>query len=90
MKIRNDMLCAILFSALASAPAYAASARTLANVNMRASPGTSYAVVNIVPRGARVKASYCISNGWCRVTWRGNRGWIAGRYLNVRNIKRRV
>jgi len=75
---------------LAAAPAHAAHARTTANVNMRASPGVSYPIVDVVPRGALVNARYCISNGWCRVTWRGNKGWINERYLRVRGLKRKV
>jgi uncharacterized protein YraI len=66
----------------------AETARTVANVNLRASPGVSFSIINIVPRGKLVNARYCISNGWCRVEWRGSKGWIKGRYLRA-NPKRR-
>lgn len=81
------LLCAIILTAV---PAQAEYARTISNVNMRTSPGISYSVVDIVPRGALVNARYCISNGWCRVTWRGNEGWINGRYLRIRTLKRKA
>ncbi|MDP1584528.1 MAG: SH3 domain-containing protein [Bradyrhizobium sp.] len=64
-------------------------ARTVANVNLRASPGASYSIINVVPRGKLVNARFCISNGWCRVEWRGSKGWINGRYLRTKNLKRR-
>ena len=67
--------CAIILTAV---PAQAEHARTIANVNMRVAPGVSYSVVDIVPGGALVNAHYCINNGWCRVTWRSNSGWING------------
>lgn len=67
----------------------AAAARTIANVNLRASPGVSYSILNVVPRGTLVNARYCISNGWCRVEWRGSKGWISGRYLRTKGLKRR-
>lgn len=75
---------------LSVGPVQAEKARAIATVNMRASPGASYAIVDVVPRGALVNARYCISNGWCRVNWRGNRGWINGRYLRTRLLKRKV
>jgi uncharacterized protein YraI len=81
------LLCAIIFTAV---PAHAEHARAISNANMRIAPGISYPVVDIVPRGALVNARYCISNGWCRVTWRGNRGWINGRYLRIRSLKRKA
>ncbi|WP_363318199.1 SH3 domain-containing protein [Bradyrhizobium sp.] len=57
---------------------------------MRASPGWSYPTVAVVPRGALVNARYCISNGWCRVEWRGQLGWINGKSLRTRHLKRKV
>ena len=76
--------------ALSAGPVQAEKARATATVNMRASPGKSFAIVDVVPRGTLVNARYCISNGWCRVNWRGNRGWIYGRYLRTRLLKRKV
>ncbi|NPU13142.1 SH3 domain-containing protein [Bradyrhizobium sp. 83012] len=67
----------------------ASPARVLNMAAMRASPGTSYAIVAVVPRGKIVNARYCISNGWCRVKWRGRLGWINGKLLRTRLIHRR-
>jgi uncharacterized protein YraI len=65
-------------------------ARTTVNVNLRASPGVSFSIVDIVPRGSLVNARYCISNGWCSVRWQGSKGWINGRYLRTRHLKRKA
>ena len=73
---------------LSAGQVQAEAVRTVANVNLRASPGVSFSIINIVPRGKLVNARYCISNGWCRVEWRGSKGWIKGRYLRA-NPKRR-
>ena len=89
MKTTIYIAAAVAFGLTAS-PVQAEKARALATVNMRASPGVSYSIVDVVPRGALVNARYCISNGWCRVKWRGNRGWINGRYLRTRLLKRKV
>ncbi len=71
-------------------PADAKSARTFGMSAMRASPGWTYEIIAVVPRGTLVNARYCISNGWCRVEWRGKRGWIEGKSLRTRDIKRRA
>ena len=82
------LACVLAFSLVESAEAR--SARLLAMSAMRASPGWSYPVVAIVPRGALVNARYCISNGWCRVRWRGKRGWIEWKSLRTQEIRRKV
>ena len=88
------MLCSILASAVAlcliAAPAAAEPARVLGVFGMRASPGWRHPTIAVVPRGALVNASYCISNGWCRVEWRGQLGWIPGKSLRIRDLKRKV
>ncbi len=88
----KNSLCMLAVAGLAivvATTAQAEPARVTANVNMRAAPGSSYAVIDIVPRKSIVNARYCIGNGWCRVEWRGNRGWIDKNYLRVRHLKRR-
>jgi uncharacterized protein YraI len=75
---------------VAAGTANAEPARARSNVNMRTAPGISFRVIQIVPKGKLVNARYCISNGWCRVEWRGHRGWIKGRYLRTRLIKRKA
>lgn len=71
-------------------PADAKSARVLGMSAMRASPGWSYPIVAVVPRGTLVNARNCISNGWCRVKWRGKSGWMEWKSLRIREIKRKV
>ena len=86
--------CSILASAVAlcliAAPAAAEPARVLGVFGMRASPGWRHPTIAVVPRGALVNASYCISNGWCRVEWRGQLGWSPGKSLRIRDLKRKV
>jgi uncharacterized protein YraI len=85
--------CFALASALALGivqPADAKSARVLGMSAMRTSPGWSYPIVAVVPRGKLVNARYCISNGWCRVKWRGKSGWIEWKSLRTHHIKRKV
>jgi len=71
-------------------PVQAEDARVNANVGMLASPVASSAIVNVVPHGALVNARYCLGNGWCRVTWRGQRGWINRHHLRMKLLKRKV
>jgi uncharacterized protein YraI len=86
--------CAAIASAMAFclfvASADAKPARLLGMAAMRVSPGESYPIVAVVPRGKIVNARYCISNGWCRVEWRGKLGWINGKSLRTRRLKRKV
>ena len=89
MKMAIVVLAALTLG-WSAGPVWAEKARTIATVNMRASPGASYSIIDVVPRGALINARYCISNGWCRVKWRGNRGWINGRYLRTQLLKRKV
>lgn len=87
------IVCCALVSALAFSivgPVEAKPARLPGMYAMRASPGWSYPVVAVVPRGALVNARYCISNGWCRVKWRGKLGWIERNSLRTREIERKV
>jgi len=71
------------------APAEAKPAKTLGMSAMRVSPGKSYPIVAVVPRGTVVNARYCISNGWCRVKWRGRLGWVDGKSLRTRHLTRK-
>ena len=57
-------------------------ANVTASVNLRTGPGTSYAVLGVVPAGAGVTVHSCNSGySWCDINHRGVRGYIAGRYL---------
>jgi uncharacterized protein YraI len=86
------VLVSVILLAIGLSPerAQARPARVAMSVNMRTSPGVSYSIVDIIPGGAIVNARYCISNGWCRVEWRGRRGWINRKYLMVRRLRLRA
>ena len=55
-------------------------------LNVRSGPSTSYEVIGTVHDGDRLTNYGCTSTGgtrWCQVqTPRGQRGWVAGRYLH--------
>jgi uncharacterized protein YraI len=75
-------------AALASNPAQAQSNAAVAvpsaNLNQRAGPGTQYPPLQVIPRGASVTLYGCISGlSWCEGSYRGLRGWLSARYLNI-------
>lgn len=55
---------------------------TTANVNMRKGPGTSYAKITTIPKGARVDV-YGSEDGWYKVIYDNQEGWVSGEYLNI-------
>ncbi len=66
---------------------YAAStaAETTANLNLRAGPATTYAVVAVIPVGSRVTLVDGVPReGWYRVAWGARVGWCSGTRLVVR------
>lgn len=60
--------------------ASAATAWTTGAVNFRDGPGTNYYKLGSVQRCTRVEAGEN-QNGWYRISWNGNWGWVSGRYL---------
>lgn len=54
-----------------------------ASTYLHAGPGQDFPVVAHIPPGADIKISGCTQGFiWCDVAWNGNRGWIAGRFLD--------
>lgn len=51
-----------------------------ADVNLRAGPGTTYTIRDVVPLGEAVKA-YETQNGWTRATYKDQDGYISEAYL---------
>lgn len=51
-----------------------------ADVNLRAGPGTTYTIRDVVPLGEAVKA-YETQNGWTRVIYKDQHGYISEAYL---------
>ncbi|WP_173006152.1 SH3 domain-containing protein [Labrenzia sp. THAF82] len=78
---------ALMLAALAGvAPAIAAtqSAVTVANLNMRAGPGTAFPVVHVLPVHAGVTIYGCnAGTSWCDVGFGRERGWVSASYLHV-------
>lgn len=63
------------------ASAWAATAYTTTNINVRSGPGTSYSAVDVLPAGARVEIDSC-RGSWCLVYNRGIEGWVSANYLD--------
>ena len=78
MPVRLLLSAAILLALAASAAAYPASVST--SVNLRAGPGVDQAVIAVLPKGSAVSVGACTA-GWCEVTHRSRRGYVAQRYL---------
>ncbi len=59
------------------------SAVTTTNLNLRAGPSTSDAVIVVMPAGATVEITGDPRNGFYPVTYRGQSGWAYGSYLTT-------
>jgi uncharacterized protein YraI len=84
LKSGGRMLGALLAAAGAvfAAPALAAPAETISDLNMRVGPGTRYPVIITIPRTGAVEVLGCIEAlDWCDVAWGSYRGWVSARYL---------
>jgi uncharacterized protein YraI len=81
-------LVALLFPAALLAPvmaqAQAPTAFTTTTVVLRAGPSVEYPHVAVVDGGAPVTLYGCLPGWrWCDVSFRNNRGWVAGGYLSA-------
>lgn len=56
-------------------------ATTTDALNLRSGPGTSHAVIVVMPRGAAVTLTGKTSGGFKSVTWQGFSGWASADYL---------
>ncbi|WP_426700311.1 SH3 domain-containing protein [Rhodanobacter sp. Col0626] len=62
--------------------AQAADGYVTGNVNLRAGPDTSYPLIDQIPAGTGVDVQGCTDGWeWCDVIVYGNRGWVAGNYV---------
>ncbi|MFC5579737.1 SH3 domain-containing protein [Rhodanobacter terrae] len=62
--------------------ARAADAYVTGNVNLRAGPDPDYPLIDQIPAGTEVDVQGCTDGWeWCDVIVFGNRGWIAGNYI---------
>jgi uncharacterized protein YraI len=62
--------------------ARAADGYVTGNVNLRAGPDPSYPLIDLIPAGTEIDVLGCTDGWeWCDVIAYGNRGWIAGNYV---------
>ena len=59
-----------------------ATAKTTADLNMRAGPGTNHRVILTVPRDGRVTVNGCTASySWCDAAFGNVTGWVSSEYL---------
>jgi uncharacterized protein YraI len=88
---RPRLWCAVLLfvTTLAAAvvpaaqPAAAASATVTEDLNLRSGPGTSYAVITVMPAGASVEITGDPAGGYYPVSYRGTAGYAHGDWLST-------
>lgn len=56
---------------------------TATSLNMRSGSSTSYGVVTILPKGAKVTITSTLANGWYQVSYNGKTGYVSGEYVSV-------
>jgi uncharacterized protein YraI len=75
-------LMLVFATAAFPALARAAAGYVTGNVNLRAGPDTSYPLIDLIPAGTGVNVQGCTDGWeWCDVIVSGNRGWVAGNYI---------
>ncbi|MCW5714825.1 MAG: SH3 domain-containing protein [Bauldia sp.] len=79
--IAITVLVVALFAMAVPSLAQTGLATATTAVNMRNGPGTSYAVITVVPRGGPVSVDNCLTSGWCAVVYGNRAGFISRNYL---------
>lgn len=88
-RIRVVVLASLLF--FVPLLAHAADGFVTANVNLRAGPDVGYPLISTIPVGTQIAIQGCTDGWeWCDVVAYGNRGWIAGNYLQYNYQNQRV
>jgi hypothetical protein len=80
MKLSTTLLAGASALLLTAGAASAATLVAEADLHVRSGPGTQYPVIATIPQGGAVHSSEC-GAGWCRVDYRGQRGWASRAYL---------
>jgi len=52
-------------------------------VNFRKGPGTNFGIITVLPKGTIVIANGS-ENGWVKVSYNGNNGFVSGNYITVK------
>lgn len=75
----------VIGATLLPVAAFAQSAgMTTTDLNLRAGPGSNYAVLTTIPSGGAVTINGCVENSaWCQVDYDGSIGYGYARYLAV-------
>ncbi|WP_246156494.1 DUF1236 domain-containing protein [Aquicoccus porphyridii] len=69
---------------LASTAFAETSATAFTDLNLRAGPGVSYEIVDVIPTSQAVKVDGCLeASNWCRVSYGDSSGWASGDYLTA-------
>lgn len=55
---------------------------TTADLNLRAGPGTGYAILTVIPRGTQISVT-SISGGWAQTSYGGKSGYASTAYMSV-------
>lgn len=79
--IRIALFVTLLFLSL---PVLAADGYVLADVNLRAGPGTDYPAITVLPKWTGLQVQGCVEGySWCDVRVGAERGWVYAEYLEV-------
>jgi uncharacterized protein YraI len=82
--IRSALASLSLVSLSLAIPAlaHAADGYVTGNVNLRAGPAPDYPLIALIPAGTEVSVQGCTDGWeWCDVIAYGNRGWVAGNFV---------
>jgi len=79
--IAITVMVVALFAMAVPSLAQSGQATATGSVNMRSGPGTSFAVLTVVPRGAPVSVDNCLTSGWCAVVYGNRAGFVSRNYL---------
>ena len=80
----RTLISALLLAMFFSATAFAEDAVvTGSDVNLRSGPGTNYAVLDCLPKGATVTVDDRSNANWYKVSYQGRSGFISSQYLHL-------
>ena len=84
------LLVPALIALAVSTGALASPGQTTTGVNLRAGPGTNFPTLQILTAGAAGRRPDCDDAGaWCAVSYKGEKGFVSGRYLQATNDNER-